>query len=94
MKNSKLTPTQLKLKKVLKPIVESMLKEQSFDIEEKAREISELCNYDVQQIADLFLETLANSNHSTLVKYLGRFFADLDRNGNKVEDTKLYQAGY
>jgi hypothetical protein len=27
MKNNKLTPTQIKLKKVLKPIVESMLKE-------------------------------------------------------------------
>jgi hypothetical protein len=32
MKNTKLTPTQIKLKKVLKPIVESILKESnSFD---------------------------------------------------------------
>lgn len=93
MKTNKQILTQ-KIKTKLRPIVESILNEETFDIDAKAVEISELCNYDVQIIADLFLEVLSNSNHHTLVKYLGRFFADLDRNGNKVEDTKLYQAGY
>lgn len=62
--------------------------------DDEIQQLAEKCGWDGEKIADLTLALFAESNHKTLVKYLGRFFADLERNNFKVEDTLLYQAGY
>lgn len=80
--------------KITKKILKNKRLNEQVDVETLGFELFKNCNYDVSDMFDVFLEALQNSNHGTLVKYLGRFAADLERHGWKVEDTKLYTAGY
>ena len=54
-----------KLKKVIKPIVERMLREEDDvdDVTIMARELSENCGWHAYQISDVYLQALTESNY-------------------------------
>lgn len=77
------------IKTKLKPLVMEVLGEEvNLNL---TTDVSKQCNYNVEDVFSLFLDVLDNINERTLSKYMGRFAADLKRNGWKIEGTSFYK---
>jgi energy-converting hydrogenase A subunit M len=86
-----MTKKQLVENKIRRLVKKALKENQSFD-DEFISQVSEKCNWNVDNIFSLFAEVLRDSNHNTVAKYIDRLGSDISRSGS-IEKTDFYKAG-